>query len=64
MRGVFIFLIMLIGFGLMMRTIIEFQTQKRYNFKNISILKKQRVSLLIGLIGALIFFITLLMLVF
>lgn len=60
MNGFVIFLIMLIGFGLVLKTAIEFQKHRSYMFKNIAILKRQRISLIIGLIGAFILFVTLL----
>lgn len=58
MRGFFIFIIMLIGFVLVVKTAMEFLQHKRYMFKNISIMKKQRLSFLIGVIGAIILLIT------
>ncbi|WP_027725355.1 hypothetical protein [Tuberibacillus calidus] len=54
MRGLFLFLLFAIGLGLIGRTLLEIQNQKRYAFKNITILKRQRMTMVLGLIGVII----------
>jgi len=64
MRGFLIFLFIIIGLGLVGKTLFDLQGQKRYMFKNNSILKRQRISFLTGMIGVFLLVIVLLILIF